>query len=67
MLVKMVEHGVIGKRKKLVGETEEFAELPNLLGEKNTLETSHPSSDAMKAFFEASLTTVGVSEVPSPT
>ena len=43
--------------------------MPNLLGEKSVhntdvLETSGPSSEAMKAFFEASLTTVGASDLP---
>ena len=52
------------------------SELPNLLGEKgytvdmilqDELEQSHPSSEAMKAFFEGSLTTVIQSEVESGT
>ena len=72
MLIKMVEYGVFNKRKqtKQQGADDEKTELPNLLGEKNVqsediMETTGPSSEAMKAFFEASLTTVGASDAPS--
>ena len=69
MLTKMLEYGVAGKRKPEEQGPNEATELPNLLGEKSVrntdmLETSGPSSEAMKAFFEASLTTVGASELP---